>query len=111
MAKITSRKLDPEAAFSDRQGMDGNAPLRASSAPRQQTTDALAAEQAMLKEKAAKTKALATLLFLRANGLDDVVRLMDDSTQALKDGRRRDFNGLHQKIVQRLTGGELLGHD
>ena len=98
-------------AFSDRQGMDGNAPLRASSAPRQKTTDALAVEQAMLKEKAAKTKAQATLLFLRANGLDDVVQLMDDSSQALKDGRLRDFNGLHQKIVQRLTAikGNVAG--
>ena len=90
-------------AFSDRQGMDGNAPLRASNAPRQKTMDALAVEQAMLREKAAKTKAQATLLFLRANGLDEVVVLMDTSAQALKDGRLRDFNGLHQKIVQRLT--------
>ena len=90
-------------AFSDRQGMDGNAPVRGSTAPRQLTKDALAVEQAMLRDKAAKTKALATLLFLHANGLDDVVQLMDNSATALKDGRLRDFNGLHQKIVQRLT--------
>ena len=90
-------------AFSDREGMDGNAPLRGSNAPRQKTMDALAVEQALLREKAAKTKAQATLLFLRANGLDEVVQLMDHSAQALKDGRFREFNGLHQKIVQRLT--------
>jgi len=100
-------------AFSDRDGMDGNAPLRASNAPRQLTKDALAVEQAMLKEKAAKTKAQATLLFLRANGLDDVIQLMDSSAQALQDGRFRDFNGLHQKIVQRLTAikGNVAGGD
>jgi len=90
-------------AFSDRQGMDGNAPLRGSNAPRQKTMDAMAVEQALLREKAAKTKAQATLLFLRANGLDEVVQWMDNSAQALKDGRFREFNGLHQKIVQRLT--------
>ena len=100
-------------AFSDRQGMDGNAPVRGSNAPRQKTTDALAVEQAMLRDKAAKTKAQATLLYLRANGLDDVVQLMDNSSQALKDGRLRDFNGLHQKIVQRLTAikGNVAGGD
>jgi len=90
-------------AFSDRKGMDGNAPVRGSTAPRQETKNALAVEQAMLREKAAKTQAQATLLLLRANGLDDVMQLMDNSAQALKDGRLRDFNGLHQKIVQRLT--------
>ena len=66
-----------------------------------------------IKEKAAKTKAQATLLFLRANGLDDVIQLMDSSAQALQDGRFRDFNGLHQKIVQRLTAikGNVAGGD
>ena len=89
--------------FSDRQGMDGNAPVRVSNALRQQTTDALAVEQALLRDKTSKTQAQATLLFLRANGLNDVVQLMDDSAQALQDGRLREFNGLHQKIVTRLT--------
>src|SRR5205085_12287012 len=66
-------------AFSDRKGMDGNAPLRSSTAPRQLAANALAVEQALLKEKAAKTYAQATLLYLKANGLSDVVQLMDDS--------------------------------
>lgn len=90
-------------AFSDRQGMDGNAPLRGSNAPRQLAKDALAVEQALLKEKAAKTFAQASLLYLRANGMSDVVRLMDDSEKALKEGRFRDFNSIHQRIVQRLN--------
>lgn len=98
-------------AFSDRQGMDGNAPLRGSKAPRQMTTNALAVEQALLKEKAAKTYAQASLLYLRANGLADVARLMEESEHALQDGRLKDFNGLHQKIMQRLTAvkGNLAG--
>ncbi|MCG3147336.1 MAG: hypothetical protein PCFJNLEI_00775 [Verrucomicrobiae bacterium] len=90
-------------AFSDRQGMDGNAPLRGTKAPRQLTTDALAVAQALLKEKAGKTYAQASLLYLRANGLADVAQMMEESEQALKAGRLHDFNGLHQKIMQRLT--------
>jgi hypothetical protein len=90
-------------AFSDRQGMDGNGPLRASNAPRQLVANALAAEQELLKQKGAKTYAEASLLYLRADGLPEVVQLMDDSAQALRDGRMRDFNGLHQRIIQRLT--------
>jgi hypothetical protein len=90
-------------AFSDRQGMDGNAPLRGTKAPRELTTDALAVAQAMLKEKAGKTYAQAQLLYLRANGLADVAKMMEESEQALREGRFRDFTGLHQKIMQRLT--------
>ena len=50
---------------------------------------------------------------MHANGLDDVIHLMDSSAQALQDGRFRDFNGLHQKIVQRLTAikGNVTGGD
>ena len=90
-------------AFSDRQGMDGNAPLRGSNAPRQRAGDALAVEQALLKEKTAKTYAQANLLYLRANGLGDVARMMEDSERALKEGRIKEFNGIHQKIMQRLS--------
>jgi len=98
-------------AFSDRQGMDGNAPLRGTKAPRQLAPDALSVEQALLKEKAAKLYAQASLLYLRSNGMADVARMMEESEHALKEGRLKDFNGLHQKIMQRLTAvkGNLAG--
>ncbi|MEI6083411.1 MAG: hypothetical protein WCS70_03830 [Verrucomicrobiota bacterium] len=98
-------------AFSDRQGMDGNAPLRGTQAPRQLAPNALAVEQALLKEKAGKVYAQASMLYLRANGMADVVRLMEESEHALQEGRLKDFNGLHQKIMQRLTAvkGNIAG--
>ena len=89
--------------FSDRNGMDGNAPLRASNAPRMTTSDALAVQQALLAEKTSKTYGQASLLYLRAKGLADAARLMDQSQTALKQGRVKDFKNLHQKIVARLN--------
>ena len=99
--------------FSDRQGMDGNAPLRPSSAAPMLAANALAVEQELLKQKAAKTYAQATLLYLKASGMSDVVQLMDDSERALKEGRTRDFTAIHQKIVQRLTSlkGNIASSD
>lgn len=88
--------------FSDRQGMDGNAPLRGTNAPRQLTNNALATEQALLAEKTSQTCAKASLLYLRTDGMTDVVRLMEESQQALKDGRLRDYTSLHHRIVRRL---------
>jgi len=99
--------------FSDRNGMDGNAPLRASNAPRMTTSDALAVQQALLAEKTSKTYGQASLLYLRAKGLADAARLMDQSQTALKEGRLADFRNLHQKIVTQLTevkGGILPGN-
>jgi len=89
--------------FSDRNGMDGNAPLRASNAPAMAANDALAVKEALLAEKTSQHYAQASLLYLRAGGLADVARLMEDSEAALKDGRVKDFEALHQKIVARLN--------
>ena len=88
--------------FSDRNGMDGNAPLRAAKAPSIPASDALAVKQALLAEKTSKQYAQASLLYLRANGLADVPRLMEESQAALKDGRVEDFNRLHKQIVGQL---------
>jgi hypothetical protein len=99
--------------FSDRNGMDGNAPLRPSNAPRMAANDALAVQQALLAEKTAKTYGQANLLYLRAKGLPEVALLMDQSQAALKEGRYDDFRNLHQRIVGRLTevkGGIVPGN-
>jgi hypothetical protein len=88
--------------FSDRNGMDGNAPLRAAKAPSLPASDALAVKQALLAEKTSKKYAQASLLYLHANGLADVPRLMEESQAALKDGRLEDFNRLHKQIVGQL---------
>ena len=99
--------------FSDRNGMDGNAPLRASNAPRMATSDALAVQQALLAEKTSKTYGQASLLYLRAKGLPEVAQLMEQSQTALKEGRMDDFRNLHQKIVTQLNevkGGILPGN-
>jgi len=88
--------------FSDRNGMDGNAPLRATRAPSMPATDALAVKQALLAEKTSKKYAQASLLYLRANGLSEVPRLMDESQAALKAGRMDDFNRLHKQIIGQL---------
>lgn len=89
--------------FSDRNGMEGNAPLRPSGAPRMGASDALAVQQALLSEKTARTYAQASLLYLRARGLPGVTQLMDESQAALKEGRMEDFRNLHQRIVTKLT--------
>jgi hypothetical protein len=89
--------------FSDRNGMEGNAPLRPSNAPRMAANDAMAVQQALLAEKTSRTSAQASLLYLKSNGLADVARLMDDSQTALKEGRIQDFTKLHQQIVGRLN--------
>ena len=88
--------------FSDRNGMDGNAPLRSAKAPSIPASDALAVKQALLAEKTSKKYAQASLLYLHANGLADVPRLMEESQAALKDGRMEDFNRLHKQIVGQL---------
>lgn len=88
--------------FSDRNGMDGNAPVRPSNAPRMAAADALAVKQALLAEKTSKTYGQASLLYLRAGGLPGVARLMEQSETALKEGRMDDFRSLHQKIVTQL---------
>ena len=98
--------------FSDRNGMDGNAPLRPSNAPRMAATDALAVQQALLSEKTAKVHAQASLLYLKATGLPEVARLMDEAHVALKEGRMQDYRGLHQRILTRLNevrGGAISG--
>jgi hypothetical protein len=88
--------------FSDRNGMEGNAPLRAVKAPNTEVKDALAVKQMLLAEKTAKTTAQASLLYIRNDGLAQVAKLMDESAQALKDGRIADAASLHQKIIGRL---------
>jgi hypothetical protein len=98
-------------AFGDRRGFDGNGPVRESNAPKQQAANAKEVEQALLKDKASKMNAQAKLLFLKPNGLPEVVRLMDESQRALQQGRMRDFDGLHKKIIGQLNTvkGQLHG--
>ena len=88
--------------FSDRNGMDGNAPLRSTKAPSMPATDALAVKQALLAEKTSKQYAQASLLYLRANVLADIPRLMEESQAALKGGRLDDFNRIHKQIIGQL---------
>lgn len=91
--------------FSDRDGMEGNAPLLKSQAQAARTAanDAKAVQQKLLADKASKTAAQASLLYMRSDGLKEVSRMMGESEQALRDGRVKDFKSLHQKIVGRLT--------
>ena len=89
--------------FSDHNGMDGNAPLRPTNAPSMPASDALAVKQALLAEKTSQKYAQASLLYLRTGHMPEVARLMDESQLALKEGRVKDFQSLHQKIVARLN--------
>ena len=88
--------------FSDRQGMEGNAPLRATKAPKTEVQNAAAVQQALLAEKTAKTVAQASLLYIHSDGLSQVAKLMDESATAMKEGRMKDAQSLHQKIIGRL---------
>ena len=72
--------------FGDRAGMEGNAPLRKVGAPAMAAKDAAAAQQAQIAEKTAKTVAQASLLYMRADGLHDVQRMMDENAQDSKTG-------------------------
>jgi hypothetical protein len=88
--------------FSDRQGMEGEAPIRAVKAGAR-PADAAATAQAQLAEKTSKKVAEANLLYLRGSDqLQQVARLMDENAAALKDGRLKDSQSLHQKIMGRL---------
>ena len=97
------------SGFSNREGMDGDAPLRASRAPHQAADDALAAAQAQLAQKTSQKAAQASLLFLRSDRLQAVAGLMQESQAALHEGRMADFQGLHRRIVAQLHNarGEL----
>ena len=104
------------SGFSQREGMDGDAPVRGSNAPRQAANNALAVAQALIAEKTSKQAATAALLFLRSGNLSAVPGLMQESATALNEGRLSDFQGLHKKIVAQLTAakgeitsGKVLG--
>ena len=89
--------------FSDRQGMEGNAPIRATQAAARPAS-AAAVAQAQLSEKTAKKVAEANLLYIRGGDqLAQVARLMDENAQAIHDGRMKDSANLHQKIMGRLS--------
>jgi hypothetical protein len=97
------------SGFSVREGMDGDAPVRAANAPRQAAASALAAAQALIAEKTSKQAAQASLLYLRSDKLESVAGLMQESQSALREGRLADFQGLHEKIMAQLhtAQGEL----
>ncbi len=113
--------------FSDRNGMDGDAPVRAVKAPKTEVQNANAVKQAILAQKTSKKAAQASLLYLKGDGLQQVSQLMNDSAQAMKEGRMKDAQGIHQKIIGRLreiqngvagnevvsvsTGGAAAGQD
>ena len=94
------------SGFSNREGMDGDAPLRASRAPHQAADDALAAAQAQLAQKTSQKAAQASLLFLHANRLQVVAGSMQESQAALREGRMADFEGLHRKILAQLRDAQ-----
>jgi hypothetical protein len=87
---------------SQRLGMTGEAPLRPVNTPDQMLNNALAAEQALLAQQAAKSYATARLFYLRTGPMPEVARLMDESREALKSGRLADYEALHRKIVANL---------
>ena len=82
--------------------MDGDAPLRTVKSPDQMLNNALAAEQALLSQQAAKSYATARLFYLRTGPLPEVARLMDESREALKNGRLAEYEALHRRIVAGL---------
>jgi len=89
--------------FSDRNGMDGDAPIRAVKAPKTEVQNAEAVKQALLAEKTSKKAAQASLLHLQGGEqLQQVAQLMDESAQAMREGRMKDAQGLHQKVLGRL---------
>jgi hypothetical protein len=101
--------------YSDGQALDGDAPRRQVNAPRRESNDASAAAQAILAEKAARAATEAKLLYLPAQPMAEVARLMDESAAALKEGRLSEYGALHRKIVGKLKslqsgtdGGEAL---
>lgn len=103
--------------YSDRNGMEGEAQLRGVQAQKA-PSDAAAVAQAMLAEKTAQKVAEAKMLFIKSDGLKDVAKLMAESAQALKEGRNKDAEGLHQRVVrqlQELKGGvsssEIVTHN
>jgi len=87
---------------SQRAGMTGEAPLRSVNAPDQILNDALAAEQALLAQQTAKSYATARLFYLRTGTMPEVVRLMDESREALAAGRLAEYQALHRRIVAGL---------
>ena len=87
---------------SQRVGMTGEAPLRPVNAPNQMLNDALAAEQALLAQQTAKSYATARLFYLRTGPMPEVARLMDESREALKNGRLAEYEALHRRIVASL---------
>lgn len=87
---------------SQRLGMTGEAPLRSVNAPDQVLNDALAAEQALLSQQAAKSYATARLFYLRTGPMPEVAKLMDESREALKAGRLAEYEALHRRIVASL---------
>jgi hypothetical protein len=87
---------------SQREGMTGEAPLRPVNTPDQMLNDALAAEQAMLAQQTAKSYATARLFYLQTGPMPEVARLMDESREALKNGRMAEYEALHRRIVTGL---------
>jgi hypothetical protein len=92
--------------FSDRNGMEGNAPVRAVQSDKK-PADALAVQQAMLAEKTAQKTAEAAMLYIKSDGLREVAKVMAQAAQALKEGRGQDATSLHQRVVRQLK--ELQG--
>ena len=110
-ARDNDRRMNAQSAAG---GVAEVEALRATSDARKaaSASDALAVQQALLSEKTAKVQAQASLLYLKATRLPDVVRLMDEAQVALKEGRVQDYRGLHQRIVARLNevrGGTISG--
>jgi hypothetical protein len=87
---------------SQRAGMTGEAPLRPVNAPARTLNDALAAEQALLAQQAAKSYATARLFYLKTGPMSEVAKLMDESREALKSGRLAEYESLHRRIVAGL---------
>ena len=83
--------------FSQREGMDGDAPVRSGIAPRQAAANAAAAAQALIAEKTSKKAAAATLLYMHSEKLTGVAGLMEESASALREGGSATFRGCTRK--------------
>jgi hypothetical protein len=88
--------------YSQQDGLDGDAPVKAVKAKAMAAASAAAAKQALLAEKTSKQVARASLLFLKTDALSDVPQLMEESKMALKEGQLKQFKSLHGQIVAKL---------
>ena len=92
--------------YSQQDGMDGDAPVKAVKAKAVAAASAAAAQEALLAQKSSQKVAQASLLYLKSGALSDVPRLMEESSMALKEGQLKEFGRLHGQIVAKLQAAK-----